>query len=73
MSDIEVAEETTTPIPLMAGTFALYETPHGGIVLVTDVAGRGVERREFPPALVKMATGGGGFMGSKLRGMFGGQ
>lgn len=66
-------EAPTVPEPMMAGTFALYETPQGGIVLVTDVAGRGVERREFPPALVKMAMGGGGFMGSKLRGMFGGQ
>jgi hypothetical protein len=63
----------TAPNPLMAGTFALYETPNGGVMLVTDVEGRGVERREFPPALVKLAMGGGGPMGRTMRKMFGGE
>jgi hypothetical protein len=58
------------PAPIIAGTFALYPSPDGGFVLVTDVQGRGVERRAIPAALVRMASGDG--MLSKLFGRFGG-
>ncbi len=57
--------------PMMAGTFALYEHESGGIVLVTDIAGRGVETKMIPAMIVKMVQGGGGPMGATLRKMFG--
>lgn len=48
------------PAPLLAGTFALYETPDGGFCLVTDVPGRGVEQRIVSGKLVRMLTSGKG-------------
>lgn len=64
-------ELDTIPQPLLAGTFAIYPTPEGGIVLVTDVEGRGIERRSIPAGVVKMLNGGGGPVGGMLRKMFG--
>lgn len=60
-----------TPAPLLAGTFVIYATPDGGYVLVTDVEGRGIERKVIPAALVRLAQGGGPF-GRHLSAMFGG-
>lgn len=51
------------PAPLAQGTFALYATPEGALVLVTDIPDRGVERNVLPAAMVKAAMtmiGGGG-------------
>lgn len=53
------------PAPILAGTFALYETPDGGMCLVTEVPGRGVEQRIVPGKLVRLVTSGKGL------GMFG--
>lgn len=46
------------PVPVLAGTFALYDDGKGGYVLVTDVGGE-TTRKAIPAALVKMATGNG--------------
>lgn len=58
--------------PRLAGTFAIYDDPSdGGLVLVADVDGQGVTRRKVPGAMVAMMTGGGGLAGKALRGLFG--
>lgn len=57
------------PVPVIAGTFALYEDGQGGYVLVTNTQ-TGEDRRHIPAALVKMATGGG-VLSRKLAGIFG--
>lgn len=46
--------------PLLAGTFAIYETPDGGYVLVTDTPNRGVERKILPGKLIRLVTRGPG-------------
>lgn len=57
--------------PFAAGTFAMYAAPDGSVVLVTDVAGRGVERNVLPAKLVRlalgMASGRGGILGRLFR------
>jgi hypothetical protein len=61
MSD-DVAENLPVaagPKLLIGGTFAIYEDGRGGLVLVTDVEGRGEERRAVPAAVIKMMTGHG--------------
>lgn len=58
------------PVPLMAGTFALYDDGHGGIILVTDVDGA-VTKKAIPAALVKMATGDGA-VSRRVRALMGG-
>jgi hypothetical protein len=58
------------PIPVIAGTFALYDDGNGGYVLVYDVDGE-VTRKAIPAALVKMATGDGA-MSKTMRRMMGG-
>ena len=58
------------PIPVLAGTFALYDDGHGGYVLVTDVGGE-VTKKAIPAALVKMATGNGA-MSKHVRRLMGG-
>lgn len=65
------AEETLgEPAPVLAGTFAVYATPDGGILLVTEIPGRGIERRAVPGKVVRLATSG---VGAKMFGnMFGG-
>lgn len=52
------------PKPMLAGTFALYETPRGGLVLVTETPEHGVVRRELSPAVVRagLVLAGGGKM-----------
>lgn len=59
-----------SPLPVMSGTFALYEDGKGGFVLVTDMAGT-VQRKHIPAGLVKMAMGDGA-MSKRLRAMMGG-
>jgi hypothetical protein len=49
------AAEPDPPTPVVSGSFAIYEGARGEIVLVTEIPGRGVERKVFPKALVKMA------------------
>lgn len=63
--------ENAPPVPFMAGTFALYHTPDGGIMLVTETPDQGVQKKLIPAAMVKMAMGGGGMAGSMMRKMFG--
>jgi len=48
------------PAPMLAGTFALYQSPDGGFVLVTDIPGRGVEQKIIPGKVVKLITSGVG-------------
>lgn len=54
----EQPAEAPQPEPIVAGSFALYPGPRGELVLVTDIPGRGVERKVFPRALVKMMMSG---------------
>ena len=58
------------PAPLIAGTFAIYPRPDGGLELVTDVQGRGVESRTVPAAIVKMVSSGKGPVAGLLGRMF---
>lgn len=58
-------------LPVMAGTFAIYEDTDGGMVLVADVAGQGVTRRKIPAQIVSMLHSGGGPVGRMLRRAFG--
>jgi hypothetical protein len=50
------------PRPLIAGTFAVYEAPDGGYVLVTDTP-RGVDRKVISGRMVKL---GGKLLGGML-------
>lgn len=59
------------PVPLIAGTFAIYQRTDGGLELVTDVQGRGVESRTVPAAIVKMVTSGKGPVAAMMGRMFG--
>lgn len=63
-------ETAPTHVPMLAGTFAIYPDGSGGLVLVTDMEGSGVQRRAIPARLVKMATGGG-LLGGQLAKIFG--
>lgn len=66
----EVSTQDTGDGPLMAGTFALYQTPDGGFMLVTDIPGRGIEKRHVPGKMVRLVTSG---VGAKMFGnLFGG-
>ena len=66
----DLAEPPAPPQPLIAGTFAIYPRPDGGLELVTDVEGRGIERKTIPGALVKMVMSGKGPVGGMLGKMF---
>lgn len=46
------------PEAIVSGSFAVYQGPKGEIILVTEIPGRGVERKVFPKALVRFAMGG---------------
>lgn len=66
----ELVTATDDPTPLLAGTFAVYQTPDGGFVLVTDIPGRGQETKVIPGKMVRLVTSG---VGSKMFGsLFGG-
>jgi hypothetical protein len=56
---------------MIGGTFAIYMAAGGGLVMVTDVEGRGVERRAIPKAMVDMFSGKGP-LGKMAAKMFGG-
>lgn len=43
------------PEPFLAGTFALYSAASGAVVMVTEIPGRGVEQRDMPSKMVKLA------------------
>lgn len=62
-----------TPTPFAHGTFAIYPTPKGGIMLVLDSpqAG-GVSRTEVPAGMIRAlaAFGGGGKFGA-IKALFG--
>lgn len=66
----ELEPTTVEPVPMMAGTFALYDDGHGGIVLVTDVNGE-ITKKAIPAALVKLATGDG-MMARQMQRLMGG-
>lgn len=57
--DDDQADTVTTPapLPLIAGSFAIYQGPRQEIVLVTEIEGRGVERRVFPWRTVRLFAG----------------
>lgn len=63
-------ETDQAPTLLIGGTFAIYHTQEGALVLVTDVEGRGTERRKVPPALVKMMLTGRGPFAAMAKKMF---
>ena len=68
----EETVSTPGPVPMCAGTFAIYEDGLGGFMLVTDMPNHGgVAKRHIPAALVKMATGGG-MISRRFAGLFGG-
>jgi hypothetical protein len=52
---VEPPPPAASPVPMIEGTFAIYNDGAGGIMIVTDVSGQGVERRHFPAKIVKMA------------------
>jgi hypothetical protein len=56
----EDQDQGDPPPPMLAGTFAIYETPDGGYVLVTDTPSRGIERKMIPGKLVRLVTRGPG-------------
>lgn len=62
--------EASTPVPAVAGTFALYEDGNGGFVLVTDIDGD-TTRKHIPGALVKLAMGEGA-ISKRMRALMGG-
>ncbi len=41
---------------LISGTFAIHKAPRGDLILVTEIPGRGIQKKVFPRALVKMAA-----------------
>ncbi len=60
-NDIAVAEETIEPddgpTPMIRGAFAIYVKDDGGMIMGTDIEGRGIEYHSVPAKLVKMMTG----------------
>lgn len=70
----EIAESSgDSPEPMAAGTFAMYATPDGGMMMVTSVAEgnpmAGVRRTKVPPGMIRAVTvlAGGGSIGSAIR------
>jgi hypothetical protein len=60
------------PLLLGAGTYALYRSPDASIVMVTTDQDGKASHRRIPGALVKIALGGGGLVGQKIRSMLSG-
>lgn len=69
--DTVPADVTPAPTPAIAGTFAIYEDGQGGFVLVTETPEHGVIRKHIPRALIKLVSGGG-LLGGRIAGLFGG-
>jgi hypothetical protein len=71
----EIAEQggADNPEPMAAGTFCMYATPDGGMMMVTSVAEghpmAGVRRTKVPPGMIRAITvlSGGGSIGSAIR------
>lgn len=68
---VERIEDVPAGKLLIGGTFAIYTAGEGGLVMVTDVDGRGVEKRKIPRAVVEIFQGKGP-MGKMAARMFGG-
>lgn len=66
--DQAVALVDEQPVPALAGTFAIYETPDGGYLLVTETD-RGIDRKHIPGKLIRLATKGP--MSKMFGGLFG--
>lgn len=60
------------PVPLYAGTYAIYDDDAGGVMLVVGQSTGEVVRKHIPAAMMKMAERFGG-AGSGLAGLFGGR
>lgn len=59
------------PVPLVAGTFAIYDASDGGYVLVTQTDQETEPmRRHIPGKVVRLATGG--MLGKQFSALFGG-
>lgn len=58
-----MTELAAEPVPLIAGTFAIYEDGKGGYVFVADTTQHGVTRKHIPRWQAKYMT--------KLMGTFG--
>lgn len=52
------ARQAGQPSLIVAGSFAIYANERGGLVLVTDIEGHGVQRKKIPSAFVRMAFRG---------------
>lgn len=50
-------ESIASQQPFLAGTFAAYGTPDGGVVLVTTDPQDNIRRDVFPPKIVKLVLG----------------
>lgn len=50
-------ESRATGRPFLAGTFAAYATPDGGVMLVTEDPQGNVRRDAFPPRIVRLVLG----------------
>jgi hypothetical protein len=58
------------PVPMFAGTYAVYDDGSGGVVLVIGQSTGEIVRRQIPAGMIKMAERFGG-AGSGLAGLFG--
>lgn len=66
------SDSTSTGVkPRFAGTFAVYDGPKGGLVLVTQQEGGPVEHKHIPGGVVR-AVMGDGVAGKMMRRIFGG-
>lgn len=70
-------DDAGAPVPIAAGTFAVYPMADGGLMFVTDCAEgllAGTHRNRLPPAMIRAATAlasGGGKLGA-LKALAGG-
>lgn len=70
----ENAPQESAPQPFLAGTFALYDKPDGGVHAVMQTQDGAVHHKTFPASIVSMFRGGeddGGWMGKVARKIFG--
>jgi hypothetical protein len=52
-----LAESAASGRPFIAGTFAAYATPEGGVCLVTENPAGDIRRDMFPPRMVRLVLG----------------
>lgn len=56
MTQVSSPDQLTGPEPALAGTFAMFDKPDGGIVFMVRFAGTDGERRwDVPPVLARRA------------------